>query len=129
MVGLPGYYIIHLFDKGFKQYVGNPPSFLDILTGLEIATGGRVRHFLPSDAGDDWFDRHGQSLQLPPDPPNLHRGRLLWDVQANSTRTFVTSHRWVAEANFGRDWATKMTGSRGEIPQQLLEPYGKQPTP
>jgi hypothetical protein len=127
--GLPGFFVIHLFDKGFKQYFGNLLSFLDALTALEVGVGGRVRHFLPADSGDDWYDRIGQSHPPPVTPPNLDRGKLLWEVQANSTRAFCTAHRWVAEANFGRDWGCKMTGSRGEIPQQLLEPYNKRPTP
>ena len=125
--GLPGFFVIHLFDKGFKQYLGNNPSFLDALTALEAGVGGRVRHFLPADSGDDWHDRLGQAHPAPVTP--ILRGKLLWDVQANSTRIFCTAHRWVAEANFGRGWGWKMTGSREEIPQQLLEPYQKQPTP
>ena len=127
--GHPGYLVIHLFDKGFKQYFGNQVSFLDTLTAIEVGTGGRVKHFVPSDTNDDWYDRVGQSHPPPVTPPNLDRGALLWDVQANSTRAFCTAHRWTAEANFGRDFGCKMTGSRGEIPQQLLDPYGKQPTP
>ena len=127
--GLPGFLLINLFDKGFKQYFGNNQSFLDILTAMEVASGGRVRHFLPADSGDDWYDQIGQAHAAPPVPPNMDRGKLLWEKQANSTRAFCTAHRWAAEANFGRDWGCKMTGCRGEIPQQLLEVYGKQPTP
>ena len=127
--GLPGFFLIHLLDKGFKQYFGIHQSFLDALTALEVRVGGRVKHFLPADPGDDWFDRIGQSHPPPITPPNLDRGKLLWEVQANSTRVFCTAHRWLAEANFARDWGCKMTGSRGEIPQQLLEPYGNPPTP
>ena len=126
--GLPGFYVIHLFDKGFKKYFGNQPSFLDASTTLEAGLGGRVRHFTPADVGDVWYNRLGQAHPPPVTP--LERGKLLWDLQANSTRAFTTAHRWVAEFNNGRDWGTcKMSGSRGEIPQQLLEPYGQQPTP
>ena len=129
MSGHPGFFVVHLFDKGFKQYFGNNLSFLDALTALEVGVGGRVRHFLPSDSGDDWHDRIGQSHPHPANPPNMDRGQLLFEVQANSSRVFCTAHRWVAEANFGRGWGCKMTGGRGEIPQQLLRPYAKQPTP
>ena len=121
--------MIHLFDKGFKQYFGNNLSFLDALTAIEVGVGGRVKHFLPSDPNDDWFDRIGQSHPPPLTPPNMDRGKLLWEVQANSTRCFCTAHRWPVEANFGRDWGVEMTGSRGEIPQQLLEPCNTPPTP
>ena len=115
-------------DKGFKQYFGNQRSFLDELTTLEAGLGGRVRHFSPADAGDDWFDRVGVPHPVPVTP--LERGKLLFDLQANSTRAFCTGHRWPVELSNGRDWGTcKMSGSRGEIPQQLLEPYGKPPTP
>ena len=121
--------MVHLFDKGFKQYFGNQQSFLDSLTVLENGVGGRVRHFVPADSGDDWFDRHGQAHPPPVLPPNMVRGALLWDLQANSTRVFVTAHRWPAELNFGRDIGCQMSGIGGEIPQQLLEPYGQLPTP
>ena len=127
--GLPGFFVIHLFDKGFKQYFGNLASFLDALTAIEVGVGGRVRHFLPADSGEDWFDRIGQSHPPPLTPPNMDRGRLLWEVQANCTRAFCTAHRWAVEACFGRDFGVKMTGIRGEIPQQLLDPCNHPPTP
>ena len=126
--GHPGYLVIHLFDKGFKRYIGpNNVSFFHMLSTSEARLGGRVRHFHPADHGDGWYDRHG-ILHPPPISP-LNVGNLLWEVQANCTRAHVTAHRWTAEANFARDWANKMTGGRDEIPQQLLEPYRKQPTP
>ena len=100
-----------------------------MLTGIEARNGGRTRHLAPADSGDDWIDSLGQHHPPPISPPNVDGGKLLWEVQANSTRAYVTSHRWVAEANFARDWANKMTGGREEVPQQLLESYGKPPTP
>ena len=104
LCGLPGYFVIHLVDKGFKQYFGNQRSFLDELTTLEAGLGGRVRHFSPADAGDDWFDRVGVPHPVPVTP--LERGKLLFDLQANSTRAFCTGHRWPVELSNGRDWGT-----------------------
>ena len=128
--GLDGYFLIHIYDKGFKRYLGNNNvSFMDLLTNIETQTGGRVRHFFPSDMGDDWHDPDGQAHPPPPTPPNLDRGKLLFEVQANSTRAFCTSHRWVAEGSNLRDWQWKGTGTRAEIPQQLLQPYNEPPTP
>ena len=72
--------MVQLFDKGFKQYFGNQQSFLDSLTALENGVGGRVRHFVPADSGDDWFDRHGKAHPPPVLPPNMVRGALLWDL-------------------------------------------------
>ena len=129
MLGADGYFVRHLLDKGYKQYFGNQQSFLDILTGYENELGGRVGHHLPTDPSDPWVDQIGHAHPPPLTPPNIDRGNLLWEVQANSSRTMVTSLRWVAEANFMKDWAYIMTGGRGDIPQQLLDSYGKQPTP
>ena len=96
---------------------------------IEANVNGRVRHVLPSDANDSWVDNRGFRHPVPQTPANIDRGKLLWDVQASSRRAFVTAHRWVAEANFGRDFGVKMIGSKEEVPQQLLEPFGKPPTP
>jgi len=128
--GLPGYVVYHVFDKGFKHYIGpNNQTFFDIVAGIQARTGGRVRFLVPLDLKDAWYDATGQQHPAPIRPPNVDEANLLWEVQANSTRTHVTAHRWVAEANFSRDWANKMTGGREEIPQQLLDSYGKPPTP
>lgn len=102
---------------------------MDILSAKEDAVGGRSRHIVPADTRDNWLDQLGNSHPPPATPVNLPRGKLLWEVQANSTRTYVTSFRWTVEACFARDWGWAMTGSRGEIPQQLLGTYNKQPTP
>ena len=118
-----------MLDKGYKQFFGNLQSFLDILSAKEDAVGGRSRHIVPADTRDNWLDQLGNSHPPPATPVNLPRGKLLWEVQANSTRTYVTSFRWTVEACFARDWGWAMTGSRGEIPQQLLGTYNKQPTP
>ena len=128
--GLDGYFVFHIFDKGFKYYLGgNMQTFFAILSVIEAAAGGRVRHCVPCDPNDPWLDQLGQAQPVPIAAPGTNRGNLLFDVQANSTRVYVTAHRWVAEANFGRDFGSKMTGSREEIPTQLLEPFGKEPTP
>ena len=120
-----------IYDKGFVQYIhaGQNRSYLEVAEDIGRQVGGRVVHYVPNGPNDDCFDARGNRQAPPPTAPNTDRGKLLWEVQANHTRTHVTAHRWTIEANFGREFGVKMTGIREEIPQQLLDSYGKPPTP
>ena len=128
--GLPDFFVVHLFDRGFKRYLLHGVlSFFDHLRAISLQTGGRVKFYCPSDAGDDYYDVVGQSFPPPPDPPGHVRGKLLYEVQANSTRVFTTMNRAPAEWAFGRVWQHQITACRSSAPQQYLLPYGKPPTP
>ena len=128
--GLPGYFLVHFFDRGYKKYlVPGGASFFAYLRNIVIQTGGRVRFYAPADASDDYYDMFGNIFPPPPDPPGFVRGSLLYEVQANSSRAFSTMHRGSAEWAFGRDWQCPITASRSTAPQQYLMPYGKPPTP
>ena len=51
---------------------------------------------MPTDANDPWYDSQGVAHPRPAPPANLaHLNSLLLEVQLNSTRLFVTSHRFV----------------------------------
>ena len=86
------------YSSGFKRFFGRGAglTFLDKLHLIEQGTGGRVIHRLPTDVADDWYDSQGVAHPRPIPPPNLaHLNTLLMEVQLNSTRVFVTSHRSV----------------------------------
>ena len=100
------------------------------MLAMEQQSGGRVIARFPTDPADDWFDRDGVRHPTPVRPANLQHLRLPFEVQLNSGRMFCTSHRGVVERNFGKsDWSKRILGSRGQIPHQYLENYGRQPTP
>lgn len=87
---------IEPFPRGFKRFfgagVGLPfPARLQL---IEQQTGGRVTFRMPADAGENWYDRAGVPHHPPTPPVNLqHLFSLLFEVQLNSSRLFVTSHR------------------------------------
>ena len=129
-LGLPGFYIVHLVDRGFKRYLaGGGASFLAFLQHVGNTTGGRVRYFCPLDSNDRYTDIMGQSFPPPATPPGMVRGRLLFDLQANASRALCTMHRSPVEGVFGRDWDWCLMAARSAAPQQYLRPYGEQPTP
>ena len=128
--GLPGFFVIHVLDRGFNRLLQGPGvSFLQRMAGITAATGGRVVVELPISPMESFKDNQGQVHPVPPTPPNMPMGNILWDLAANSSRLFATGIRSPVEWEFGSDWAWMGSGSRKQIPQQLLRPYGKQPTP
>ena len=55
-------------------------------------------HRLPIDAADDWFDSQGVQHPRPATPANVNGvnvNSLLLEVQLNSSRVGVTSHRYI----------------------------------
>ena len=128
--GLPGFFIVHVLDRGFNRLFQGPGlSFLQRMAAITAATGGRVTVDLPVSARESWKDNLGQVHPVPPAPLNMPMGNLLWDLAANSSRLHCTGIRGPVEWEFGSDWAWMGSGSRKQIPQQLVRPYGKQPTP
>ena len=86
--------IIFTLFRGFKRFFGRGQglTFEQKLQQIEQGTGGRVIHRMPSDVNDDWFDGVGVPHPRPVTPPNMDN--LLLEVQLNSTRVYVTSHRY-----------------------------------
>ena len=129
--GAPGYFMVHLFDRGFKRFFGRGAglSFPAKLHNIEQQTGGRVIARFPCDIGEDWYDEIGNRQPTPVPSPNLGNVLLPMEVLLNSSRMFCTSHRGCSERGFASDWIARILGSRDAIPHQYLQPYGKPPTP
>ena len=84
-----------LIFRGFKHNFGHRPArtFLQKMDTIEQNTGGRVIYRIPIDAADNWYDWQGVSHPRPLVAPG--NDNLLLEVQLNSSRVFVTSHRLV----------------------------------
>lgn len=97
---------------------------------IEQQSSGRVRAHFPAGPRSDWFDARGTRHPPPVPPPNLQNTGLPFEVQLNSGRIHCTAHRGGIERSFGKDdWSKPLLGSRGQIPHQYLNSWGKPPTP
>ena len=96
-------------------------TFENRLLALENQLGGRSIHHMPVDAGGQWRDATFQLQPVPAPSPGTLQAGLLFEVQANCSRLYTTSHRGCAERGFGCDWQWKMLGSRTAIQQQYLQ--------
>ena len=128
MSGLPGYYLVHVFDKGFRQYgLAGRESMEDILTRLQLAQGAQpcFDWIMPTGNQQDFLDRN----LMPAGQTNLvlGGGRMV-DRVANTSRV-CTAIRMPIEQLFSRYSHFYLSGVKYPLPAAYLQRCGRGPTP
>ena len=88
------------------------------MTQIKQQTNGRVRLILPCLPNGNYLD---QNLNVAGSYQQTAGGNRHRALTANTSCVTLTKIRWCVEANFAKEYALQISGSRHMSPQQYLQ--------
>jgi len=122
----PGWFKFHLLGRGYEGFnIPNGQAFFDYLDNVRRNSGNAVIYSYPNSPGKSYMDFNANIIAPPANLPP----RVMSEEMCNLSEMLCTICRGAVEQSFLADWRFKICGSRGPVPQQLLEAWERNPTP